>query len=113
MAGDPMLAKLGPRAVATNTGTNSGVSATQATPGTSKALVCLSIQCSSDAAALVTIESPANTVLWQQRFAGAFALAEEFPFVGIVGASNQAMLVKVSASTAHCEANIVTAQIGA
>ena len=113
MAGDSMLAKLGPRAVATNTGTNAGVSATQAAPGVNKALMCLAIQVSGDAAALVTIESPASTVLWRQRFAGAFALAEEFAPGAIVGAANAAMLVKVSASTSNSEANIITAQIGA
>ena len=89
----------------TNTGTNAGVSATRgATTGHVKN--CTGIQCSSDVAAVVTVESPANTVLWQKRFTGAFTMSEGFPIGTLVGASGAAMLVKVSASSANCEANI-------
>lgn len=109
--GDYFFNKFGFRAQATNTGTNSGVSATQAAPGASIKLTCLGIQCSSDTAALVTIESPSGTVLWRQRFPAAFALVEEFPPGFINGAANAAMLVKVSASASNSEANIQTGQM--
>jgi hypothetical protein len=62
------------------------------------------IQCSGDAAALVTIESPASTVLYRKRFAAAFNMNERFD-VPIVGAAGSAILVKVSASSSNSEAN--------
>jgi hypothetical protein len=64
------------------------------------------IQASGDAAALVTIESPALTILWKKRFAAAFVMSERFESGDILGASGAAMIVKVSASTSNSEANI-------
>lgn len=93
------------RYLTTAAGTNAGVSATIAAV-TGKKLDCLGIQCSGDLAALVTIESPASTVLWQKRFAAAFTLSERFDPGTVVGGSGSALLVKISASTSHCEANI-------
>lgn len=103
---DYYFGKIRQRWTATNTGTNAGVSATQAAPSTGQKLVCAGIQASGDAAAIVTIESPASTVLWRKRFAAAFTLSESFAPGTIVGATAQAMIVKVSASTAASEGNI-------
>jgi hypothetical protein len=86
-------------------GTTAGVTVTRADPGDDKALVCTSIQCSGDAAALVTIESPAATILYRKRFAAAFTLSETFPPGVMQGPESEALLVKISASTANCEAN--------
>ena len=54
---------------------------------------------------MVTIESPAGTVLYRKRFAAAFTLSEGFG-TPKKGATGQNILVKNSASTANCEANI-------
>lgn len=89
----------------TAVGTNAGVSATQAAIDTHVFMVT-GIDVSGDAAALVTIESPASTVLWQQRFASAFVLNKIWDHPVIKGAPGAAILVKVSASTTHSEANI-------
>lgn len=90
---------------ATGAGTNAGVTVTVAGV-TGERLSPKGIQCSGDAAAVVTIESPAATVLWKKRFTGAFTLSEAFDAGDIQGASGAALLVKVSASTANSEANI-------
>lgn len=86
-------------------GTNAGVTATQAAV-TGETLVCTGISCSGDAAAIVTIESPASTILWRKRFAAAFNISEHFTHPAIAGAKGSALLVKVSASTTNSEANI-------
>lgn len=67
---------------------------------------CTGIDVSSDAAAVVTIESPAGTVLWQKRFAAAFESTRVFPPDTIVGAVGALLQVKVSASTSNVEANL-------
>ena len=97
--------KLKRRCAGTGTGTNAGVTVTEtaSTDGNRKHVI-YGIQCSGDAAALVTIESPASTVLWRKRFAAAFAFSENFD-LPIVGAAGQAILTKISASTSNCEAN--------
>ena len=90
----------------TGVGTTAGVTVTQNAP--SEAMdkyVVYAIQCSGDAAAVVTVESPANTILYRKRFAAAFTLSEVFNG-GLFAAEGQAVLVKVSASTANSEANI-------
>jgi hypothetical protein len=87
----------------TGVGTNSGVTVTQAASG-SRTYAVTGIQCSGDAAALVTIESPASTVLYRKRFAAAFNMNERFD-VPVVGTQGAAILVKISASTSNCEAN--------
>lgn len=89
----------------TAVGTSSGVTATQ-TAVTGEKFAVTSISCSGDAAALVTVESPASTILWQERFASAFTLNKDWDEPVIVGAKSAAILVKVSASTSHSEANI-------
>lgn len=63
------------------------------------------IQCSGDAAALVTVESPADTILYRKRFSGAFTMSETFT-TPLKGASGAAVLVKISAATTNSEANI-------
>lgn len=88
----------------TGVGTNAGVSVEQAA-GTSKTHHVHGIQCSGDAAAIVTVESPASTILYRKRFAAAFNMSERFD-VPLRGAAAAAVLVKVSASTTNSEANI-------
>lgn len=85
-------------------GTNAGVTVTHAAAAGNIHRVA-AIQCSGDAAAVVTVESPAATVLYTKRFAAAFNMSEQFP-VPIAGSDGGAVLVKISASTANCEANI-------
>lgn len=89
----------------TGVGTSAGVTVTHTK--TSGATYCLvtGVQCSGDAAALVTIESPASTVIWRKRFAAAFTLSEGFA-TPLQGGSGSNVLVKISASTSNCEANI-------
>ena len=89
----------------TGVGTNAGVTVTQAASGT-KTPLCTGIQYSTDAAGLVTVESPSGTVLWKKRLSAAGSGSENFGFSPLAGAAGQAILVKVSASTSNSEANI-------
>jgi len=106
--GDHFFGKVRGRVAATaTTATSGGVSATIAAPSdTARHYVVTGIQTSSDAACLVTIESPASTVLWQKRYSAAHAASEAFPPGVISAAVGQAVLVKTSASTSNTEANI-------
>jgi hypothetical protein len=87
----------------TGVGTTAGVSVTTSAV-TGRQHYITGIQCSGDAAALVTIESPADTVKWRKRFAAAFNHSERFE-TPVVGAITQAVITKISASTSNCEAN--------
>lgn len=94
-------------------GTNAGVTVTQTALAADKIASAASVQCSGDAAALVTVESPAGTVIYKKRYAAAFNMSETFPPGTIKALSatgtdvpGQDILVKISASTANCEANI-------
>jgi len=97
----------------TAVGTTAGVSATKAAPAEAgdRYSVC-GIQCSGDIAAVVTIESPAATILWQKRMTGAWQLSERFTPGDMKGARGAAILVKVSASTTNSEANIQGHRLG-
>lgn len=86
-------------------GTTAGVTTTHAAV-TGRRHCVEHVSGSGDAAALVTIESPASTILWRKRFAAAFTFSESFAPGQLVGAVNSAVLVKISASTANSEANI-------
>lgn len=86
-------------------GTNAGVTVT-ATGAAGFVMAPTQISCSGDAAALVTVESPSGTVLYRKRFAAAFTLSESFHLGSLKGAVAQDILVKISASTSNCEANI-------
>lgn len=98
---------------ATGTGTTAGVTVTKAAPSQATDVYCVtSIDCSGDAAAVVTIESPSGTVLWRKRFAAAFNMSEEWDIDELKGAPGQAILVKISASTANCEANMTGYRLG-
>lgn len=87
-------------------GTNAGVTVTHTINTKAARCYCSGVQGSGDAAALVTIESPAGTILWRKRFAAAFTFSENFQNAPIVGADGQNILVKISASTTNSEANI-------
>lgn len=100
-----MFDKIQKRLGATGAGTNAGVTVTS-TGVASRVKGVTGIQVSGDAAALVTIESPASTILWRKRFAAAFAVSEAFMLGQIEGPTGQDILVKISASTSNCEANL-------
>jgi hypothetical protein len=76
-------------------------------------LEAMGIQCSGDAAALVTIQSPSGTTIWRKRYAAAFSMSETFMPGQIKGATSEAMLVVVSAGTANSEANIQAYKVAA
>lgn len=103
--GDSLFANIVSRWEEDDVGTNAGVTVTHAAVAT-QIMTCTGIQGSGDAAALVTIEAPASTILWRKRFTAAFTFSESFPLGVIRGALNEAILVKISASTSNCEANI-------
>lgn len=90
---------------ATGVGTNAGVTVTHTIGTGMNRCEVTGIQCSGDAAALVTIESPASTVIYKKRFAAAFNFSEGFASP-VPGALASNVLVKISASTSNCEANI-------
>lgn len=103
--GDPLLQNIADRWSESAVGTGSGASATHlAAPNLQPTVT--GIQVSSDAASLVTIESPSGTVLWRMRYAAAFDRSYTFPPGVLVGAGGQALLVKIATSTSNCEANI-------
>lgn len=86
-------------------GTNGGATITIAAPGAGSKTFLSGIQASGDAAALVTIESPANTVLFKMRMSAAFDRSWSFPPRVMMGTDNGAVVVKVSASTSNSEVN--------
>lgn len=88
----------------TGVGTNAGVTVTIAAV-TDKTHEITDLDYSGDVAALVTVESPASTVLWRKRYAAAFNGDRVFA-TPLRGAYGQAILVKISASTSNCEANL-------
>jgi len=93
-------------------GTNAGVTVTQAAPSDPNDVYCvLGIQCSGDAACIVTIESPSGTIIYRKRFAAAFTLSERWAQEELMAAAGQAVLVKVSASTSNSEASIQGSRI--
>lgn len=89
---------------ATGVGTNAGVTVTHTITTGANRCNATGIQYSGDAAAVVTVESPAGTVIWRRRYAAAFADGASFAALPGTNAAN--ILVKISASTAACEANI-------
>jgi hypothetical protein len=96
---------------ATAAGTTAGCTATIAAAAGTRTIVT-HISGSSDAAAVVTVESPASTVLWRKRFADAFTFSENLQFGEIEAADGKDVLVKVSASTSNAEANIAGVRAG-
>lgn len=89
---------------ATGVGTNAGVTVVQAAAAGNQHWLT-NTAASGDAAAVVTVESPAGTVIWRKRFAAAFQSVEIFN-PPLQGADSQLIQVKISASTANCEANL-------
>lgn len=105
--GDPAFCYIVGRRQNTGVGTNAGVSVTIPVVGTSGLTICpVGIQFSGDAAAVVTVESPSGTALMTLRYAAAFADKVSFYPGAFQGAVDQAVVLKISASTAHCEAAI-------
>lgn len=103
--GDPLLQLTSDRWGETGVGVAAGVTVTHAGSPALQHYVT-GIQCSGDAAALVSIQSPAGTTVWRKRFAAAFTMSEAFAPGQLRAAAAAAILVVISASTANCEANI-------
>lgn len=103
--GDYFFHKIIDRWTGTGVGTNAGVTVTKAA-AQGKRYSVTGVQCSGDAAAVVTVESPAGTVVFRKRFAAAFVMSETFAPGTKLGLHNTDVLVKISASTTNCEANI-------
>lgn len=65
-----------------------------------------SVVADSDAAALVTVESPAGTVLWQSKIAANTRLDKSWPAGEFIrGAENAVVRVKVSTGTVNIAAS--------
>lgn len=96
---------------ATAVGTSSGVTATLSAVSGTRTIVT-HISGSSDAAAVVTVESPSTTVLWRKRYASAFTFSENFQFGEYEAADGKDVLVKISASTSNSEVNIAGVRAG-
>lgn len=94
----------------TGVGTNAGVTVT-ITGAAGEVLSATGIQCSGDAAAVVTVESPASTILYRKRFTAAFQMSEDWETGELLGASGANLLVKISASTLNCEASIQATRV--
>lgn len=90
---------------ASGVGTNAGVTVTHTIASGNLTSYVTHISGSGDAAALVTIESPSGTPIWRKRFAAAFTFDTPFP-VTYPAAYKQNVILKISASTSNCEANI-------
>jgi hypothetical protein len=103
--GDPLLQLTTDRWAEAGVGTNAGVTVTHPASGALQPYIT-GIQCSGDAAALVSVESPAGTTVWRKRFSAAFTMSEAFAPGQLLGAPGAAMLLKISTSTANCEANM-------
>jgi len=103
--GDPFYDKINDRWEEDGVGTTAGVTVTKSAV-TGKELVGAYVSGSGDAAALVTVESPASTILWRKRFTGAFTFSETLPTGCYRSAAGGALLAKISASTANCELNL-------
>jgi hypothetical protein len=89
----------------TGIGTTAGVTVTKTGVATKRQ--CVShVSGSGDAAAVVTIESPAATILWRKRFAAAFTFSENLPDEVYMAAEGADILAKISASTANSELNL-------
>lgn len=86
-------------------GTAGGVTFTRAAPTTTgRKNVLDELTAYGDAAGIVTVESPSGTVIFKEQFAAAFNVG---PLrLDLEGAKDQALLVKVSASTAFCGVDV-------
>jgi hypothetical protein len=86
-------------------GTNAGVTFTQAAPTVAgRKHVADRVEAYGDAAAVLTIESPAATIIYKEQFAAAFN--RDVTELDVEGAKDQALVVKISASTAFCGVNV-------
>lgn len=106
VGGDGIYRKIVARFGVANVGGAGALTVTHTSLGAAYRASAAGIQCSGDAAAVVSIESPAGTFLWRKRFAAAFNHSEAFPPGTVIGPLGQDILVKVSAATANAEANM-------
>ncbi len=103
---DPFRGRAGGAFFATASTAASGGISTTVSGIDGKAATVEHISGSGDAAALVTVESPSNTVLWKQRYNAAFTFFLNFPPGILRGLEDNGVLIKISASTSNVEANI-------
>jgi|TARA_R110001583_G_scaffold43085_5_gene136996 hypothetical protein len=90
----------------TAAGTDSGATATHAANNTNTYVVT-SISGHVDADAIITIESPASSILWQSKIdVSVEGFSFNFSGLSVVGAGSGAILGKISASSADCQVNI-------
>ena len=60
-----------------------------------------------DADSIVTIESPASTVLWQSKIdISVEGFSFNFPNLTVVGGQGEAILGKIASSSADCQVNL-------
>jgi hypothetical protein len=104
VSGDYYFSKIYNRWKETSVGAGGGVTLDHAAV-VGRLFGLMALQCSGDAAALVTIESPAGTVKFRKRFAAAFNFSETFPLGTVEGLTGDVLRLKISASTSNCEAN--------
>ena len=79
----------------TAAGTNGGATALHTDSNASNVHIISGIQVSGDAAAVVTVESPAGTVLWQKRYAAAFVDNVVFSERTVRGTASAPILTKI------------------
>ena len=95
----------------TAAGTGSGATATHALSA-GKTFFVTSISGHVDADAIITIESPAATVVWESKIdVSVEGTSFNFPGLNVAGSPGAAILGKISASTADCQVNISGYQI--
>tara|TARA_Y100001951_G_scaffold88955_2_gene80929 strand:- start:392 stop:703 length:312 start_codon:yes stop_codon:yes gene_type:complete len=91
---------------ATAAGTDSGATATQAANAT-QAFVVKNISGHVDADAVITIESPASTILWESKIdVSVEGFSFDFNPCIPLTTRNTAILGKLSASSADCQVTI-------
>tara|TARA_Y100000401_G_C8317735_1_gene223499 strand:+ start:374 stop:727 length:354 start_codon:yes stop_codon:yes gene_type:complete len=102
----------------TAVGTDSGASATHAAEavadtGSSSSVtvnrthVVTSISGHTDADSIITIESPASTVVWQSKIdVSVEGTSFNFPGIAVEGVPGAAILGKIASSSSDCQVNI-------
>ena len=91
---------------ATAVGTDSGASATQSAANTDT-YIATALNGHTDTDSLLTIESPAGTVLWESKIDISLeGTTFSFPNLQIRGAAGQAIVGKIASSTSDAQVNI-------
>lgn len=102
--GDPYFGKVRKRWSEDTQGTTSATATRAAETGYKH--VITGISGSSDAASIVTVESPSGTAIWRGRVAAGGAYTMSFAPGTLVGDSDALVRVVTGTGTSACEANI-------